>query len=175
MAKAVVQDGEMGKKFVFTSENVNNITKQMSDGFIPKNYQIPWFQKEVGVRKAGVTFELTMDELEEYLKCSQDIHYFAEKYCKIKREDGSIGEIKLRDYQKEVLDLYKNPRVILCASRQIGKCFWFNSLVNINGKNERIGLIYYSLVSSLRKLTFLERLKILLYNSIFLLEGKHKN
>jgi hypothetical protein len=121
MAVSSKQTEDLGKKYVFTTENVTNITKQMSDGVIPKNYQIPWFQKEVGVRKHGLTFQFTQEELEEYLKCSQDIHYFAEKYCKIKREDGSIGEIKLRGYQKEVLDLYKNPRVILCASRQIGK------------------------------------------------------
>ena len=173
MAKVVAQDGEMGKKFVFTTENVTNITKQMSDGFIPKNYQIPWFQKEVGVRKAGVTFELTMDELEEYLKCSQDIHYFAEKYCKIKREDGSIGEIKLRDYQKEVLDLYKNPRVILCASRQIGKCASGQTGIVVNDKVIPIGLLYYNLLSSTRKLTFLEKVKMFLYKFIYQLDNKH--
>jgi len=113
---------EENKKFIFTSKNVADITKQMSDGVIPKRYQIPWFQNEVGVRKHGLTFEWTMEELDEYIRCSNDIHYFAEKYCKIKREDGSIGEITLRDYQKDILDLYyNNNRVILCASRQCGK------------------------------------------------------
>lgn len=173
---AKVSDDQISKKFVFTTENVESITKQMSDGFIPKNYQVPWFGKQVGIRKDGISFEFTKEEIDEYIKCSQDIHYFAEKYCKIKREDGSIGNIKLREYQKDILDLYyDNSRVILCASRQIGKCFGFNTLVNINGKNERIGVIYYSLVSSFRKLNILEKIKIKLYNSIFLLEGKHKN
>lgn len=50
------------------------------------------------------------------------MQYFAEKYCKIKREDGSIGPMKLRDYQKDILNLYDKSRFsILMASRQIGK------------------------------------------------------
>jgi hypothetical protein len=66
------------------------------------------------------------------------IHYFAEKYCKIKREDGSIGAMKLRDYQKEVIDLYMDNRFsILCGSRQIGKALRNDSLVfTINGKKQ---------------------------------------
>src|SRR6266403_149032 len=48
--------------------------------------------------------------------------YFSEKYCKIKREDGSIGQMKLRDYQKDILNLYDNNRFsILMSSRQSGK------------------------------------------------------
>lgn len=50
------------------------------------------------------------------------MQYFAEKYCKIKREDGSIGPMKLRDYQKDILNLYDKSRFsILMASRQVGK------------------------------------------------------
>ena len=116
------QEQEDNKKvFVFTSENVSGLTEQMSDGIVIKNYQKPWFKNEVGVRKSGLSFEWTVEEIDEYVKCSQDIHYFAEKYCKIKRENGSVGPIKLRTYQKEILDLFKNNRVILCASRQCGK------------------------------------------------------
>jgi len=96
-----------------------------------------------------------------------DIHHFAEKYCQIKREDGSIGPIILRDYQKDILDLYKNPRVILCASRQSGKCFSFTGKVlQENGYEISIGNLYYQILSKYRKLTFLEKIKLFLYKLI---------
>lgn len=64
------------------------------------------------------------------------MQYFAEKYCKIKREDGSIGPMKLRDYQKDILDLYDQSRFsILMASRQIGKCFTLDEFCELYDKN----------------------------------------
>ena len=66
---------------------------------------------------------MTEEETQEYIRCATDIHYFANNYCKIKLEDGSIGQMRLRDYQKDILDLYyDNKFSILCASRQVGKC-----------------------------------------------------
>ena len=129
------QQQEENKKFIFTTKNVSEISEQMSDGVIIKRYMNPWFKGEVGVRRSGISFGITQDEVQEYIRCMDDVQYFAEKYCQIKREDGSIGPIKLRDYQKGILDLYKNPRVILCASRQSGKALRDNSYVwTIYGK-----------------------------------------
>lgn len=164
---------EENKKFVFTSKNIEEITEQISDGIVIKRYMNPWFSNEVGVRRSGISFGITSDEFQEYLKCADSVHYFAEKYCKIKREDGTIGPIKLRDYQKDILELYKNPRVILCASRQSGKCSTFNTLIQIKeDRYERIGIVYYNIISKYRKLTFLEKIKIKLYNFIYLLDNK---
>jgi hypothetical protein len=169
------QQQEENKKFVFTSKNITEITEQMSDGVIVKRYMNPWFKGEVGVRRAGISFGITPEEFQEYIRCMDDVHYFAEKYCQIKREDGSIGPIKLRDYQKGILDLYKNPRVILCASRQSGKCSTFNTLVQLSENEfERLGILYYKILSTYRKLTFLEKIKIKMYNFIYHLDNKHK-
>jgi len=110
------------KKFVFTSKLVDEITEKINDGVVVKRFQNPWFKNEIGYRRAGVTFMMTEDEIQEYIKCKLDIQYFAEKYCRIKTEDGSIQNIKLRDYQRDILNLYtKNRFSILCGSRQIGK------------------------------------------------------
>ncbi len=113
---------EEERRIVFTSELVTDTTNKINDGIIVKRYQNPWFQNEVGVRRSNLTFMMTEDEIQEYIKCKLDIHYFAEKYCKIKTEDGSVQNIRLRDYQKDILNLYtKNRFSILCASRQVGK------------------------------------------------------
>jgi len=113
---------EEERKFIFTTKIVDDITSKINDGVVIKRFQNPWFSSEIGLRKANITFMMTDDEIQEYIKCKLDIHYFTEKYCKVKTEDGSIQNIKLRDYQKNILDLYsKNRFSILMGSRQIGK------------------------------------------------------
>ena len=119
MAFAPQQERQM----VFTTKLVEEATDKINDGIVVKRYQNPWLKSEVGLRRAGVSFRMTADEQQEYVRCALDVHYFVEKYCKVKREDGSIGSIKLRDYQKEMLDSFVNNRFsILMASRQVGKC-----------------------------------------------------
>lgn len=111
------------KKIVFDSELVEHYTDQIHDGVILKRFQNPWLKGEIGLRRAGVVFQMAKEEQEEYIKCAIDIHYFTEKYCKVKTEDGTINNIRLRKYQKDVLDDFVGKRFnILCASRQVGKC-----------------------------------------------------
>lgn len=127
-----------------------------------------WYKNMKGVKKGNLAYDMTNDELSEYLKSSLSIHYFAEKYCQIKREDGSIGPMTLRDYQKDIIDLYtKNQFSILMASRQVGKCNSFNIKVlrSIEGKDEyiSIGELYYQELKKLRPLKFTEKIKYFLY------------
>ena len=113
---------EKDDNFILTTEIIKQIEEKENLGRILKRHEKLWFSNTRGVRKANVTFAMTDDEFEEYIKCKINIHYFAEHYCHIKREDGSIGPMTLRDYQKDIIDLYtKNPRSILMASRQTGK------------------------------------------------------
>ena len=118
----VKKQKEEERKFIFSTKIIDEVTNKINDGVVIKRFQNPWFQSEIGLRKSGITFKMTEDEIQEYIKCKLDIHYFAEKYCKIKTEDGSVQNIRLRDYQKDILDLYsKNRFSILMGSRQIGK------------------------------------------------------
>ena len=137
MAFAPQQERQM----VFTTKLVEEATDKINDGIVIKRYQNPWLKSEVGLRRAGVSFRMTADEQQEYVRCALDVHYFVEKYCKVKREDGSIGSIKLRDYQKEMLDSFVNNRFsILMASRQVGKTisssiFMLHKILFDNDKN----------------------------------------
>ena len=163
------------KRFIFTSKLVEEVTDKINDGVVVKRYQNPWFKNEIGIRRAGLTFMMTPDEIQEYIRCKLDINYFAEKYCRIKTEDGSVQNIKLRGYQKKILNLYTTNRFsILCGSRQIGKCSVFNTVVQISDiQFERIGILYYNAIKKYRKLTLSERLKIKLYNLVYQLDNKH--
>ena len=114
---------EKEKQMVFTTKLVDDATDKINDGVVVKRYQNPWLKGEVGIRRSGVTFKMSPAEQQEYIRCALDIHYFTEQYCKTKREDGSVGSITLRDYQKDILDNFINSRFnILMASRQVGKC-----------------------------------------------------
>ena len=164
------------KRVVFTTEKVTAVTKQLADGYQIARELNPWWSNEVGVRKAGITFSYTKEELEEYWKCAVDVHYFAETYCKIKTEDGAVKNILLRDYQKDILDLFDNNRFsILMASRQIGKCVSFKTKVIVRYyRNEHIieeeMAIYKLFHLAKRNKTFIDYLKYSIYWMIDKLE-----
>jgi hypothetical protein len=171
MAKEIVE-----KQMIFTTKFVDEATDKINDGIVIKRYQNPWLKSEVGLRRAGVSFRMTPEEQAEYVRCAVDIHYFTEKYCKVKTEDGSVGKIVLREYQKEILDNFVNSRFnILMASRQVGKCFSFNTLCSIEKDGIliefRIGKLYYHMLNQERSLTLLEKVKIKLYDYLFKLEN----
>jgi len=136
-----VKANETERQMIFTSKIVDEATDKINDGIVVKRYQNPWMKSEVGIRRAGVSFRMTTEEQHEYVRCALDIHYFTEKYCKTKREDGSVGSITLRDYQKEILDNFVNNRFnILMASRQVGKTvssaiFILHTILFNNDKN----------------------------------------
>jgi hypothetical protein len=163
------------RKMVFTTKLVDEATEKINDGIVIKRYQNPWLKSEIGLRRSGVSFKMGDDEQQEYIKCALDVHYFTEKYCKVKTEDGSINNITLREYQKEMLDNFVNSRFnILMASRQIGKCFFFNTICSVEKDghifNLRIGKLYYYMVSQDRPLTILEKIKIKLYDILYFLD-----
>ena len=108
---------------VFNTKIIDFITELYDNG---ENWreiftETPFHEGDRNIRKSGVTFTYSEKELEEYIKCSQDIFYFVEKYCKIRKEDGTIGAIKLRDYQKDYLfNLNNKKKIIVLKARQMG-------------------------------------------------------
>lgn len=120
---------------VMSTKRIDEIIEKDERGEKLKQSEKIWFDNKVGVRREGIKFAMTKHELNEWTKCKLDIHYFANNYCKIKREDGTTGPIKLRDYQEKVLDLFQNKRSILMMSRQMGKAQDLDSIVwDENGK-----------------------------------------
>ena len=166
-----LKEKDIEEKYVniFTTKKVTDLIKRQNLGDKIHLHEKIWFKNEVNVRKARVKFAPTKGELDEYTKCKININYFANKYCKIKREDGTVGPMTLRDYQKDILDLYYNNNYsILMASRQTGKC---NSLIskvlvktdNGHEYNITMGELYYTYIQQERKLTIIENIKLFLY------------
>jgi len=164
------------RKIIFTSTLIEDVTDRINDGVVIKRFENPWFQSEVGLRKSGITFMMSQDEIQEYIKCKLDIHYFAEKYCKIKTEDGSIQNIKLRDYQKKILDLYTASRFsILMGSRQIGKTInaAIAMLHYVTFNNDKNIMIVANIAST--TIEIIDKIKAIYQNLPFFLKTGLKN
>jgi hypothetical protein len=166
------------KQIVWTSQMVDSAREQISNGFVLKRIENPFYDNTPGLRKSGLTFKMTPEEVDEYIKCKMDVHYFAETYCWVKGEKGDPVKLKLRDYQKEMLDNFFNNRFnILMASRQTGKCFVYNTQISIYDKNldKYFDIKAYELLYKFKKnKNFFDWLKYFTYNLIDLLERRNK-
>lgn len=109
-----------GKNKVWTTAKVLECQKFIEDG-IEIVGGTPFHEGDFNFKAGEVIFEYTEHELREIARCASDIVYFAEKYCKTMTDKG-ITNIRLRDYQKDILRAYQDNRfIIMLASRQIGK------------------------------------------------------
>ena len=80
------------------------------------------YNGEPDVKKVGVQIPYTEEQIQEFIKCKNDPIYFIENYLTIIHVDKGIVPFKLYDYQKKLVNLYKNNRFsIALQARQSGK------------------------------------------------------
>ena len=74
------------------------------------------------IKADGFVHNFTQEEVSEYLKCSKDPIYFAEKYVKITTLDKGLSEFTPYDYQRDMFQHFNDNRFsIVLACRQSGK------------------------------------------------------
>lgn len=74
------------------------------------------------LKAVGYQHDFTKEQLEEFVRCSEDAIYFIENYCKIVTLDRGLQPFKLYDCQKRKVDFIMNNRkTILMEGRQQGK------------------------------------------------------
>lgn len=74
------------------------------------------------VKCDGVQHNYTKKEIDEYVKCSNDVCYFAKKYIKVIHIDKGLVPFDLYPYQEKMLKHFDNNRFsIVLACRQSGK------------------------------------------------------
>jgi hypothetical protein len=99
--------------FTYT-QNGNVISFDGNTNLRGKNTKLPW----------------SKEHLAEWMKCSNDIHYFAENYYYILNLDEGMQKVKLRDYQEDLITKFNDNRFnIVLASRQCGKSTSFEIFV----------------------------------------------
>ena len=113
------KDGVLAKRMIWSSKAL----KIALDGLIAGRKLVanPFYEKNTNLLKGDLVFDRTEEEIKEWLRCKNDILYFAETYCKLMTPEG-IKHIHLRDYQKKYLKHLEDNRLsIYLSCRQSGK------------------------------------------------------
>ena len=101
---------------------MNLIQQQRYDPFDDNVKNFQGYNGNLLIKKAGVQIEWTPAMVQEYFKCKEDPIYFAEKYMKIIVKGQGLVQIKLFNYQKEMIIAMKENRYnIFATARQAGK------------------------------------------------------
>lgn len=129
-----------GAAVIWTTKSIELAYKAIKDGYSLR--KSPFYRGNINLRKPNLNFQYTEEELQEIIRCKQDIIYFANKYCYLKTETG-VRPIKLRPYQEKLLRHYQDNRFsIVCQSRQSGKCVVWTTIIQIKDLAGNIGQIY---------------------------------
>jgi len=74
------------------------------------------------LKRRDVTLQFNKEQIEEYIKCSQDVNYFCSKYVKIVSVDKGLVQFSPYEYQKNMFKSFDNNRYTICKMpRQVGK------------------------------------------------------
>ena len=112
-------DGKKALDMIWSSKVIEIALKGLEQG--KKLVANPFYENNTKLLKGDLVFERTKEEVDEWLKCRDDIIYFANTYCKLMTPEG-IKNVEMRDYQKDYLrHLEKNRLSIFLSCRQSGK------------------------------------------------------
>ena len=99
------KDGVRAKRAIWSTKSLDFALEGIKQG--KKLIANPFYENNTKLLKGDLVFDRTQQEIDEWLKCKNDVVYFVEKYCKIMTPEG-IQRVKLRDYQIEAIAMFKN-------------------------------------------------------------------
>jgi hypothetical protein len=84
------------------------------------------------IKRANSQTEFTPESVQELKKCKNDPIYFIRNYVKIQHPTDGTVPFDLYEYQIEMIDhIHNNKKSLLMASRQLGKCLFSATKINI--------------------------------------------
>lgn len=162
------------KRKVWSTAVINKMIDDYNNGY-EIDYS-PFFWNDIELKAENISYDYTDEEIEEIDKCYNDPVYFIEKYCRFMTDKG-YRPVKLRDFQKKLIRLVcsqeynenldilvpTNRNLIWCAARQSGKCYLYNTEIELSdGQMVKAGNIYDS---HKNKLSIIGRIKKFLYKT----------
>lgn len=113
------ESGKQAKRVIWSTESLDMAIQGLTQG--RRLLANPFYENDIRLLKGDLNYQRTETEIEEWIKCKNDIIYFAENYCKLMTPLG-IRQVELRDYQKKYLrHVTDNQLSIYLAVRQCGK------------------------------------------------------
>jgi hypothetical protein len=148
---------------VWSTKAVNEYMEDVDNGVERKDS--PFFYGDHQLRKPHLLFEYTQDEIEEMVRCKQDVNYFANHYAyTMNPSTGALNLITLRDYQEDLLNTINDNRyTVIVAARQSGKCVSPNTVVETENGKRKIGEMF---VEKKSFLSFFHRILLKIYDRI---------
>lgn len=117
----ILEDNDSDKR-VWTSESVEMAFQGIRDGYKLKEYPYLKSVKGALLRKADLPFKYSEEELDIIDAVIEDKEFFCENFGKLKDGDKGWTNIKLRDYQKNLLKRYDTEKWnLIMFPRQSGK------------------------------------------------------
>lgn len=111
--------GVQAKRAIWSTKAIDLAYEGLKQG--RKLVANPFYENNTKLLKGDLVFDRTPEEIQEWLRCKNDIIYFVEKYCKLMTPEG-IRNVTLRDYQRNYLKHLMDHRLsIYLACRQCGK------------------------------------------------------
>lgn len=141
--------------------NTTKKKKKATSTFKIKPVNEKFYLKNPRLKAVGVTYQFTQEQVNEWVKCSQDPVYFIKKYCKIIHVDRGMIDFEMFEYQEEIIDIYKSERkVIVRLPRQMGKALDVQTpILTPNGfvklKDISVGDLIYGPDGKPTKVTFI--------------------
>ena len=84
----------------------------INDGYLGNN----------NLKRKNIKIHFTKEQIEEYLKCANDVDYFCQKYIKIVNVDFGLISFNPYLYQKRMFKAFDDNRYTICKMpRQVGK------------------------------------------------------
>lgn len=112
-------DGKRAHSVIWTTRSLDMAIEGLNQG--KKLIANPFYENNTKILKGDLVFQRTPEEEQEFLKCMNDIVYFANEYCKLMTPEG-IKKVEMRDYQEKYLKhLTDNQLSIFLSCRQSGK------------------------------------------------------
>ena len=127
-------DGKRARSVVWSTDTIEMAINGLGQG--KKLIANPFYEFNTKLLKGELVFQRTPEEEDEFIRCMNDIVYFAEKYCKLMTPEG-IKNVSLREYQKNYLrHLEKHNLSIFLSCRQSGKCLLFTTNIKIKSLDD---------------------------------------
>lgn len=177
---------EQAQSVVWSTKSLEKAVDAMKKG-LPLKVN-PFIGNNTKLLKPELVFRRTEEEIDDYIKCMNDVIYFASK-CFIKTPEG-LKPCHLRDYQEDYLRHLQNNRFsIFLACRQAGKSLNMSSTIKIKVNKQKKNCLdvskidyfyikeedlyeipFYEVYNLFCKQTWLWKCKYRLYKIIYKLE-----
>ena len=80
------------------------------------------YNGQQNLKASGVQISFTAEQVDEWIKCSQDPIYFIKKYVKVIHVDRGTVPFALYDFQEDIIRTYhENRKAVILTARQMGK------------------------------------------------------